>query len=70
MMPHLSGAQVFDEVKRLRPELAERVVFMTGGATTATSMAFLAELANDVVEKPFTVSSIMALARRYVLRYA
>jgi PAS domain S-box-containing protein len=70
MMPHLNGAQVFDEVKRLRPELADRVVFTTGGATTASSATFLAGLANDIVEKPFSVMAIMALARRYVLRYA
>jgi PAS domain S-box-containing protein len=70
MMPHLNGAQVFNEVKRLRPELAERVVFTTGGATNATSVAFLADLANDVIEKPFSVTAVMALARRYVLRYS
>ena len=70
MMPHMPGQELFAAIRRLRPELADRFVFVTGGATTASSKAFLSELPNDVIEKPFSITNLLGIARRYVLRRA
>ncbi len=68
MMPHLSGQDLFAVVQEQYPEIATQFVFVTGGATTGSATIFLSQLPNDVVEKPFSLTSLLGLARRYVLR--
>ncbi len=68
MMPHLSGDELYMQVRAVRPDAAERFVFVTGGATSAKVRLFLSSIANDVVEKPIQVQELKAMARRYVLR--
>jgi PAS domain S-box-containing protein len=70
MMPHLSGMDVYDMIRTRFPRMAERVIFMTGGSTAEASDRFLAEIPNEVIEKPFTLTGILALARRKVLRFS
>jgi PAS domain S-box-containing protein len=69
MMPGLTGVDVYAAICRARPELAERFVFMTGGAMTPHTTAFLDSVANVRLEKPFTLAQleealIRAAARR------
>jgi signal transduction histidine kinase/CheY-like chemotaxis protein len=68
MMPHITGQELYIAIKDRRPELAQRFVFVTGGATTTAAKSFLELLPNDVIEKPFSITSLLSLARRYVLR--
>jgi two-component system cell cycle sensor histidine kinase/response regulator CckA len=53
MMPDMDGIEFFGEIQRRWPRLAHRVVFLTGGAFTPESAAFLESLSNPVVAKPF-----------------
>jgi len=53
MMPDVSGADVYDEVTAARPELADRFVFMTGGAFTQHGREFLQSVSAAVLSKPF-----------------
>ncbi|MCU0647391.1 MAG: ATP-binding protein [Gemmatimonadaceae bacterium] len=66
MMPHLTGHDVAREVARTHPALLTRIVFMTGGATRAPERQFLAALSNELLEKPFGMRELLAVARRYV----
>lgn len=68
MMPHMTGQELFGVVQEKYPAIAPQFVFVTGGATTSAGTLFLAELPNDVVEKPFSLSNLLGLARRYVVR--
>jgi hypothetical protein len=43
--------------------MEERLVFMTGGAFTAEAEAFLEEVSNARVEKPFDFASVDRLLR-------
>jgi two-component system cell cycle sensor histidine kinase/response regulator CckA len=61
MMPEMSGIELFDEIRRLSPRLARRVIFLTGGAFTAEATAFLDSVRNPVVEKPFEVAQLRAV---------
>jgi signal transduction histidine kinase/CheY-like chemotaxis protein len=54
MMPDMTGAALFEEICRVRPELADRFVFMTGGAFTTESRCFLEQARRPVLEKPFS----------------
>lgn len=66
MMPEMSGMQLYDEIFRRRPEIALRVVFMTGGAFTGAAPEFLERVPNECLEKPFTESALRAAIQRIV----
>jgi|GEM_PF-1545268 len=52
MMPDISGIELFRTIECERPELATRVIFITGGAFSAEAREFLAATKNTVLEKP------------------
>ncbi len=61
MMPEMTGMQLHDEMTRIAPALAERVVFVTGGAFTDAARQFLERVPNARIEKPFAPEEIRAL---------
>lgn len=63
MMPDLTGMDVFEELERSRPDLAPRVVFITGGAFTPRARAFLERIPNTTVDKPFNGPELKSLVR-------
>jgi len=64
MMPDVSGMDVFSQVRRTRPELARRFVFMTGGAFTPSAREFLESVENEQIYKPFSLREIRSLVAR------
>jgi PAS domain S-box-containing protein len=66
MMPEMSGMQLYAELQRAFPDLVDRVVFMTGGAFTATARAFLDRVPNQCLEKPFTAAALRAAIQPFV----
>jgi PAS domain S-box-containing protein len=67
MMPGMSGMDLHERLRTVAPELARRVVFLTGGAAHPDARAFLERARRPFVEKPFdppalrrVVSSILA----------
>ena len=63
MMPDISGADVYDQVTAARPDLAERFVFMTGGAFTPRGREFLQSVSATVLSKPFDLPLLDATIR-------
>ena len=63
MMPGMSGIELYRALKVRAPGMEERLVFMTGGAFTAEAEAFLDEVSNARVEKPFDFASVDRLLR-------
>jgi PAS domain S-box-containing protein len=61
MMPDMSGEDVYREALRLRPQLARRFVFLTGGAFTPQGRQFLASVPVPVLEKPFPIDQLLRL---------
>jgi signal transduction histidine kinase len=66
MMPELSGMDLYAEVKKVAPAQAERMVFLTGGAFTPRAQAFVQEVSNPFVEKPFDVDRLLELIQRHI----
>ncbi|MBI2393149.1 MAG: response regulator [Deltaproteobacteria bacterium] len=52
-MPRMSGVELYRAVERDFPELAVRVLFMTGGVFASDVEAFLRGLGHRVLRKPF-----------------
>ena len=63
MMPDVSGMDVYERLARERPELAQRFVFVTGGAFTERARRFVDEVGLPVIEKPFDLTKLPALLR-------
>jgi PAS domain S-box-containing protein len=53
MMPGLTGMQCHEALSQTRPELAQTMTFLTGGAFTASAREFLERVPNRRIEKPF-----------------
>lgn len=70
-MPRLDGLQLRRWIAEHRPELAERVVFVTGNAGTLDLDAGLAHIAGTaVIRKPFTIDAIIGACRPYLVSAA
>jgi signal transduction histidine kinase/CheY-like chemotaxis protein len=54
MMPEMTGSQFHEELSRILPEQAGRIIFMTGGAFTPETRTFLERATNLRLLKPFT----------------
>ena len=61
MMPDVSGAEVHAWISRERPDLVPRVVFLSGGATTAEAQRFLDESAPSCLTKPVPAHVLRSL---------
>jgi CheY-like chemotaxis protein len=59
MMPNVTGMDVHAELMQRAPEMAERMVFITGGAFTEQAREFLEH--RPSVEKPVDLESLRAL---------
>jgi PAS domain S-box-containing protein len=60
IMHGMSGMDLHRELQAAAPELLERVVFMTGGASTPRARRFLDTTKNRVIEKPFHFDKLLA----------
>ncbi|MEO7037907.1 MAG: ATP-binding protein [Polyangiaceae bacterium] len=66
MMPLMSGVELYEELAKRFPDAAERLVFVTGGASTPAAKAFLARVPNERIDKPFETKQVRALVERFV----
>ena len=65
IMPEMSGPEFFNELTARFPDAAARVVFISGGAFTPNAQAFLDNVSNDVLEKPFSRQEVRDFVRHY-----
>jgi CheY-like chemotaxis protein len=66
VMPEMTGVELHERVHQVRPDLAARIVFVTGGITRADLRAALDGLPNLVLQKPFDLASLRELVHRRV----
>jgi PAS domain S-box-containing protein len=66
MMPEMSGADFHTALARAEPDVAGRVIFLTGGAFTLGAREFLDRVGNPRLDKPFDSQSLRALVNRVV----
>jgi len=60
-MPDMSGVELYAAVKQQWPELAERFIFITGGAFSAEARRFLEEPDIACINKPFQLRELLEL---------
>ena len=64
MMPDIGGMDVYESVRRARPELESRFAFVTGGAFTRRARGFLASVDLPCLDKPLDLAALEALVLR------
>lgn len=64
MMPDMNGIDFFEWLSGALPELAPRVVFMTGGVFTPKTERFLRGCSNEVLAKPFRRGTLEQVVKR------
>jgi len=64
----INGADVQDWLRRHRPELASRIIFITGDTASEDTSALLAQAGTPCVEKPFRVHQLMAAVEKTIGR--
>ncbi len=70
-MPTMNGMDFYNALTTEAPEMARRVVFLTGGATTPEARAFLNRVENPVLQKPISINSLLEFIRdRLAIRIA
>jgi len=68
MMPIMSGIDLHKWLLATHPVLAERVVFITGGAFTPTASQYLKKVDNIRLEKPFETANFKRIAHEMIVR--
>jgi PAS domain S-box-containing protein len=66
MMPTMTGMDFHALVANKRPEQAEKIVFVSGGAFTPAAQKFVAGTLNIVLEKPFHMAALEAALARHL----
>jgi CheY-like chemotaxis protein len=63
MMPVMTGVELHGALLRTAPDQAAAMVFLTAGAFTPRARAFLDEVPNPRLDKPFELSALRALVQ-------
>jgi PAS domain S-box-containing protein len=66
MMPNMTGIDLFEELRRMAPDQAQRVLFLSGGAFTAQTRERLDQLGVPQLEKPVTAKQLRDCVLRIV----
>jgi DNA-binding response OmpR family regulator len=62
----INGADVQDWLRRHRPDLARRIIFITGDTASDETIQLLAQAGTLCVEKPFRVHQLMAAVEKAI----
>jgi DNA-binding NarL/FixJ family response regulator len=68
MMPELTGMEVHAELAAAAPEVARKMVFVTGGAFTPAARTFMDTVENARVDKPFDPQVLREQVRGWVAK--
>jgi CheY-like chemotaxis protein len=63
IMPGVSGIELHSELRRVAPDQADRIIFLTGGAFSGRFQQFLDSVANRWFEKPCNLQELRAAIR-------
>jgi len=65
-MPHMDGKQFYREVRSIRPEVAGRIIFITGDTVSRETQDFLRDTGNYCLKKPFELKGLREVISRLI----
>ncbi|MEE8574308.1 MAG: response regulator [Thermodesulfobacteriota bacterium] len=60
-MPDMNGMELYRNIKEQRPELASRVIFLTGDTESSDIRAFFTLTQTNFLSKPFAIRELLDL---------
>ena len=69
-MPGINGRQFYCMAAQKRPELAQRIIFLTGDVVNEDTRAFLESIGNPHIAKPFTLSNVKSVVEESIRNLA
>ena len=66
LMPEMTGMDVYADFKSRDPDLAGRMVFLSGGAVTQKARDFYEQVPNTKIEKPFDAARLREVVHGFV----
>ena len=67
-MPGLGGVEFYRELSLIRPDLAEKLIYITGEIMDEESISFMKETGVRVLYKPFDIDELVDIVNRIVYR--
>jgi len=64
-MPLMSGREFYSKLEERFPDIARRVVFITGDVANPETRAFLQETGHLYLQKPFTIKEVKTLLDQF-----
>jgi nitrogen-specific signal transduction histidine kinase/ActR/RegA family two-component response regulator len=64
MMPNMTGIELIEELQRIAPDQAQRLILLSGGAFTAQTRERLDQLGAPQLEKPITAKELRACVKQ------
>jgi PAS domain S-box-containing protein len=64
LLPEVTGMDFYDDLLRTRPDVARRVIFMSGATSSPRAVEFVASVSNRCLEKPFTREMLRGAVRQ------
>jgi len=68
LMPEMTGMDVHADLQARDPDLARRMVFLSGGAVTQRARDFYEQVPNLKLEKPFDAARLREIVQGFVER--
>lgn len=65
-MPGMDGRELYEHLRATKPDVAARMIFMSGGATAERGARFLEEMAGCRIDKPFQTEQLLQMLRERV----
>ncbi len=65
-MPGMNGRQFYEQALRKRPELARRIIFLTGDVVNEETQEFLKSMGNPHIAKPFSLSAVKTVVSEVI----
>jgi two-component system NtrC family sensor kinase len=68
-MPGMNGFELYQALYERVPELAARLIFITGDTLTAATQARLAQIGNPYLAKPFAIDRLESTVQGVLAQY-
>jgi len=66
--PVMNGKELYQHIKKKRPEFASKVIFTTGDILDSNLKSFLDEVSRPYLPKPFTPDELRAIVRQTLIK--
>jgi CheY-like chemotaxis protein len=70
LMPGVSGIDLYRELEQKRPEMVERIIFMSGASSMPRVADFLSGVPNERIDKPVDLAQLRSVIQQVATRAA